>query len=156
MKLWQGNGAVHMGGNFREGLSISSSSRGSERRRNLRLDVVNQQLVTIDLGADNGGLLLDLSVGGVAIQTVAPLKSGATSPFAFRLPQSDSEIEGSGVFVWVDDTKLTGGLRFDKLSPQGKQLVEQWLKARGGKVAPRRVNVPTLKGALPDAGFASA
>src|SRR5690349_11922264 len=105
-----------MGGNFREDFSLSSSSPGSERRRHSRLDVVDQQLVTIDLGPENGGLLLDLSVGGVAIQTVAPLKHGAISPFAFRLPQSDSEIEGRGVFVWVDDSKLTGGLRFDELS----------------------------------------
>jgi sulfur-oxidizing protein SoxB len=34
------------------------------------------------------------------------------------------------------------------------EVVEEWLKARGGKVAPRAVNVPRLAGALPNAGFA--
>lgn len=34
------------------------------------------------------------------------------------------------------------------------ELVEQWLKARGGKVAARHVNVPKLTGALPNPGFA--
>lgn len=35
-------------------------------------------------------------------------------------------------------------------------LVEQWLRARGGKVAPRQVNVPRLTGALPNPGYAQA
>ncbi|MEP6790134.1 MAG: 5'-nucleotidase C-terminal domain-containing protein, partial [Ramlibacter sp.] len=34
------------------------------------------------------------------------------------------------------------------------ELVEQWLKARGGKVAARQPNVPKLLGALPNAGYA--
>jgi S-sulfosulfanyl-L-cysteine sulfohydrolase len=33
------------------------------------------------------------------------------------------------------------------------EVVEQWFKARGGKVAPRKVNVPRLIGALPNAGY---
>jgi sulfur-oxidizing protein SoxB len=36
------------------------------------------------------------------------------------------------------------------------ELVEQWLKARGGKVAARQVNVPKLTGALPNPGYAQA
>ena len=34
------------------------------------------------------------------------------------------------------------------------EVVEQWLKARNGKVAPRQVNVPRITGALPNPGFA--
>ncbi|MBC7603025.1 MAG: 5'-nucleotidase C-terminal domain-containing protein, partial [Ramlibacter sp.] len=33
-------------------------------------------------------------------------------------------------------------------------VVEQWLAARGGRVAPRQVNTPRLTGALPNAGYA--
>lgn len=36
------------------------------------------------------------------------------------------------------------------------ELVEQWLKARGGKVAARQVNVPKLTGGIPNPGFAHA
>jgi sulfur-oxidizing protein SoxB len=35
------------------------------------------------------------------------------------------------------------------------EVVEQWLKARGGKVAARKVNVPRIIGALPNPGFAA-
>jgi len=34
------------------------------------------------------------------------------------------------------------------------ELVEQWLRARGGKVAPRVVNRPRIAGALPNPGYA--
>ncbi|ODS91172.1 MAG: thiosulfohydrolase SoxB [Comamonas sp. SCN 65-56] len=33
--------------------------------------------------------------------------------------------------------------------------VEQWLKARGGKVAPRKLNAPKLTGGLPNPGYAA-
>jgi sulfur-oxidizing protein SoxB len=33
-------------------------------------------------------------------------------------------------------------------------VVEQWLKARGGKLAPRQPNTPRLTGALPNPGYA--
>jgi S-sulfosulfanyl-L-cysteine sulfohydrolase len=33
------------------------------------------------------------------------------------------------------------------------EVVEQWFKARGGKVAARKVNVPRLIGAVPNAGY---
>ena len=36
------------------------------------------------------------------------------------------------------------------------ELVEQWLQARGGKVAARQVNVPKLTGGIPNPGFAQA
>ncbi len=34
-------------------------------------------------------------------------------------------------------------------------LVEEWLKARGGKVAPRKLNSPKLTGGLPNPGYAA-
>ncbi|MFM8609715.1 MAG: thiosulfohydrolase SoxB, partial [Burkholderiaceae bacterium] len=38
--------------------------------------------------------------------------------------------------------------------PQVWELVEQWLKARGGKVAPRRLNQPRLIGMAGNPGVA--
>jgi sulfur-oxidizing protein SoxB len=34
------------------------------------------------------------------------------------------------------------------------ELVEQWLRAKNGTVAARRINMPRLTGGLPNAGFA--
>ena len=40
-------------------------------------------------------------------------------------------------------------------NPMVWDLVEQWLKARGGKVAPRKLNAPKLTGGLPNPGYAA-
>ncbi len=40
-------------------------------------------------------------------------------------------------------------------NPMVWELVEQWLKARGGKVSARRLNSPRLAGALPNPGYAA-
>ena len=40
-------------------------------------------------------------------------------------------------------------------NPMVWDQVEQWLKARGGKVAPRKLNAPKLTGGLPNPGFAA-
>ena len=39
-------------------------------------------------------------------------------------------------------------------APPVWELVEQWLKARGGRVTARQANLPTLVGALPNPGYA--
>ena len=39
-------------------------------------------------------------------------------------------------------------------NPMVWDLVEKWLKARGGKVAPRQLNAPKLTGGLPNPGYA--
>jgi sulfur-oxidizing protein SoxB len=38
--------------------------------------------------------------------------------------------------------------------PMVWDLVETWLKAKGGKIAPRRLNAPTITGGLPNPGYA--
>jgi sulfur-oxidizing protein SoxB len=35
------------------------------------------------------------------------------------------------------------------------EVVEQWLKAQGGKVKPRQLNTPKITGGLPNAGYAA-
>jgi sulfur-oxidizing protein SoxB len=41
-------------------------------------------------------------------------------------------------------------------NPQVWEVVETWLKARGGKVAPRKLNTPKLVGdVLPNPGYAA-
>ena len=58
-----------------------------------------------------------------------------------------------------DDGALLGPwnpwLREPRFGKPVWELVEGWLKARGGKVTPRQVNVPAIRGALPNEGYAA-
>jgi hypothetical protein len=66
-------------------LSSPRSSRRSHARR--RLD----RIAYADLGADNGGILLDVSEGGMHFQVVGALVKGRICHVKFTLPAHTSQ-----------------------------------------------------------------
>lgn len=64
-----------------------------------------------------------------------PIEAGRTYKVAGWAPVSEEAAKAGNPPVW--------------------ELVEQWLKAQGGKVTPREVNIPKLTAGLPNPGFAS-
>ncbi|MBK6868407.1 MAG: thiosulfohydrolase SoxB [Burkholderiales bacterium] len=63
-----------------------------------------------------------------------PIEAGKTYKVAGWAPVAEEASKAGNPMVW--------------------DLVEQWLKARGGKVAPRQLNAPKLTGGLPNPGYA--
>ncbi|MBK8664765.1 MAG: thiosulfohydrolase SoxB [Burkholderiales bacterium] len=63
-----------------------------------------------------------------------PIDAGKTYKVAGWAPVAEEASKAGNPMVW--------------------DLVEQWLKARGGKVAPRQLNAPKLTGGLPNPGYA--
>ena len=121
------------------GFGTAKKAAGSERRRHRRREIVDRQIVPIQLGANNGGLVVDLSAGGAAVVSVAPLERSSSSSFALNFAETNSHVEGTGVFVWVDSTGLNAGLRFDRLTPKARHLLDEWLseEADAAEAAPR-------------------
>jgi len=85
---------------------------------------------TIDPNAAMGKRITDMRLNG------KPLDASRTYKVAGWAPVAEEAAKAGNRPVW--------------------EVVEQWLKARNGKVAARAVNVPKLAGALPNAGFADA
>ena len=84
----------------------------------------------IDPNAAMGRRITDMRLNGKAIEASRTYKVAGWAPVAEEAAKAGNRP------VW--------------------EVVEQWLKARGGKVAARAVNVPKITGALPNAGFADA
>lgn len=81
----------------------------------------------IDPGATMGRRISDMRLNG------KPIAAGKTYKVAGWAPVSQEAARAGNKPVW--------------------ELVEQWLKARGGKVTARKPNQPRLTGALPNPGF---
>ncbi len=103
----------------------TSPSR-SERRRTPRRSVVDQQIVSISLDRDNGGVILDLSSEGMAVQAVAGLQKGATAEFEFALPDSGTQLRGRGRVIWAEQSGRAG-LRILDLSEGSLAALCSWL-----------------------------
>lgn len=80
--------------------------------------------------ATAGRRIEDMRLGG------KPIEAGRSYKVAGWAPVSEEAARAGNRPVW--------------------EVVEQWLKAQGGKVTPRKVNEPKLTGGLPNPGYAAA
>jgi PilZ domain len=93
-----------------------------------------QQLVYLELGRDNGGVMLNLTEQGCGFQAITPVKLGDTS-FAFQM-SGGRRIAGDGEIVWTDEGGVTGGLRFTNVSLEARKQIRQWLEEMGAPEDP--------------------
>lgn len=82
-----------------------------ERRRHKRRPAMGQVLIPAELLPDNFGLLVDISLGGIAVQTVARMEPGAAIMVRCKLPPDNTPVEISGQVIWSNAEKVAG-IRF--------------------------------------------
>jgi hypothetical protein len=120
-----------------------SSVTTSDRRLTPRTKLV--EIAYIGMGPENGGLVLDVSDGGLSFHSVAPVRKAETIRFLLSL-RGHSRIEGAGEVVWTDEMKTVCGLRFTSLSAGAREYLNNWTdqsrmaqasRGRGISIAPR-------------------
>jgi hypothetical protein len=84
-----------------------------------------QQLVYLELGKENGGVMLNLSEHGCGFQAITPVKCGETR-FGFQI-NGGRRIAGDGEIVWADEAGVMGGLRFLNLPVEAHREIRTWL-----------------------------
>lgn len=106
--------------------TAGSFGRGPERRRHPRFRVIEKQLVTVDLGPQHRGLLVDVSLSGAAIQPYSPMADGQSSLVKFEVPGEELPFEAEGVVTWVGPSGRVG-LRFQKINEVAEQALREWI-----------------------------
>jgi hypothetical protein len=84
------------------------------------------QLVYLELGAGNGGMLLSISEEGFRFRAVSPVRPNGTMPFAFSLDGSH-RLEGNGTVEWLEEDGKSGGMRFTDVSEEFQATLKGWL-----------------------------
>jgi hypothetical protein len=98
---------------------MNQNKRAIVRRR-------TQQLVYLELGRENGGVMLNLSEEGCGFQAITPVKMGE-SRFGFQI-NGGRRIAGDAQVVWSDESGVMGGLRFVNLPPEARKEIRSWLE----------------------------
>jgi hypothetical protein len=115
-----------------------------ERRQAPRMTV--KELAYVNLDRDNGGVILNISEGGLCFQATAPVQrteivrlwfscrsqrieavpghASRNEPQAIEIP---GFIETESQLTWRDDTQKKGGLRFIKLPAEARQQIRDWM-----------------------------
>lgn len=83
------------------------------------------QLLYLELGADNGGIILNLSDEGCNFQAIGPVMEKELQ-FEFALG-GGHQIQGKGQITWLDQSRKLGGLRFNGLAAEHRQQIRKWL-----------------------------
>jgi protein TonB len=98
-----------------------------EKRRVARIRVIDSQLITVDLGDGNSGLMVDAAEWGIAVQAVAAPPVGSQRTISFLLPDSNVKISAAGRITWKDNTNQLG-IHFTEISEMQRKVLRKWLE----------------------------
>jgi CheY-like chemotaxis protein len=97
-------------------------------RRFLRVAVHHLSHVAI-AGMSDPAFVLDLSEGGIAIQSLAPMQHGQVVRLTFELPGTSSKISAAAKVVWSDPTGRIG-MEFEDLGDFHRNQLKHWVGER--------------------------
>jgi hypothetical protein len=121
-----------------------------ERRHSLRHKVNTPAFASFD--GVTGGMILDLSEEGMAMQTMAPLEEHSRVPLHISLGEPAVYLETTGYVAWADALGRAG-VRFTDLPEESRGRLREWLTQHASEPswkAPRWVvrdqSSPSLRG----------
>lgn len=103
-------------------VSVPASDRRAHPRQPIR------SLAYVHLGESNGGIVLNISESGIAVQAAEALDA-AESPLALRIeiPRSRKRLEVTGEIMWVGESRKEAGLRFVDLQEDALKRIHAWM-----------------------------
>jgi PilZ domain/Gram-negative bacterial TonB protein C-terminal len=104
-----------------------SFAKTGERRQHPRKITA---LAYVRLGDSNGGIILNVSEGGLAV-TAAEIFEGSELPrLRFQLGVNADWIDASGQVVWLSDSKKGAGIQFINLTDEDRNHITRWISSR--------------------------
>ena len=105
----------------------------SDRRASARQVVRSLAYVALDEG--NGGIILNLSEGGLSVQAVTSLMDDFLPGVRFQLSEADSWIETNARITWARESRKLAGIEFIGLSEESRGRIRNWLNREAGAEA---------------------
>ena len=117
-------------------MSVHTGNSGAPLERRLHVRQRTDALVYLDIGADNGGIVLNLSGEGLRFQAVGPLDKQIELHLRIKIPGSKTRIDVTAQIAWLSDSKRQAGVRFLDLQPGGSVQIQEWIRSQASPRAP--------------------
>jgi TonB family protein len=98
-------------------------------RRHVR-HLITPRLYVAMNGSSAGGILYDVSPGGLSLDVVGPKPSGDRVLLDFDMPETGEHFEGSGRIIWQKDPGNRVGIQFIDLPQSSHLKIKSWISAR--------------------------
>jgi TonB family protein len=84
----------------------------------------------VELGGDNGGILLNLGEGGFAVQLALAFQTTELAELRFQIPQLRGWLTARGRIVWLSENKTLAGIQFLELPETTRREIRKWVAGR--------------------------
>ncbi len=107
------------------------------------------EIVYVNMQAENGGILLDISASGFGFQVASPIAAEREIKFRFSA-EGIEDLEITANIAWLDSDRKRGGVTFGQLPEKVRSRVNRWI---GIPTTPEVVSPETkIRGAAESAG----
>jgi hypothetical protein len=98
------------------------------------------EIVYVNMQAENGGILLDISASGFGFQVASPIAADPEIKFRFSA-EGIEDLEITANIAWLDSDRKRGGVRFGQLPEKVRSRVNRWsgIPTSPGAVSPETV-----------------
>jgi TonB family protein len=128
---------------------IDGSKQSADRRVHVRQPV--RSLAYVELGEGNGGIVLNVSEGGIAVQAVMSLMGEELPCVRVQLAHCKKRIEAKGRITWTGALRKTAGVELIDLSQEARSLLREWVAME----APNRDFVEEMTEPIENSDFAA-
>ena len=96
-----------------------------DRRRHARQRI--HSLSYVKMGDSNGGIVLNISEGGISVQAVAMLDPSEPVTLSLEIPRVRQRAEVNGEIAWLSASKKEAGIRFVDLPESTLKQIQKWM-----------------------------
>ncbi|HEY4880520.1 MAG TPA: TonB family protein [Candidatus Acidoferrales bacterium] len=105
----------------------NSGSKHPEKDRRIHARQRVHSLSYVKIGEGNGGIVLNISEGGISVQAAAVLDDSESVPLWLEIPQVRERLKITGEIVWLSLSRKEAGLRFVDLPESALREIRRWM-----------------------------
>ena len=105
----------------------NSGNKHPEKDRRLHARQRIHSLSYVKIGEGNGGIVLNISEGGISVQAAGVLDDSEILPLWLEIPKLRERVEVKGEIAWLSPSRKEAGLRFVDLPESTLREIQKWM-----------------------------
>ena len=105
-----------------------SSKTHPDKDRRLHARQRIHSLSYVKMGDSNGGIVLNISDGGISVQAAAALDPSEPVTLSLEIPRVRNRVEVKGEIAWLSPSKKEAGIRFIDLPESTLKQIQKWME----------------------------
>jgi TonB family protein len=111
-------------------IPVRADKSGAALERRFHVRQRSSSIVYVDIGMDNGGIVLDLSETGMGFQAAGPLGRESELDIKIRLSSSKARIHVTAQVVWISNSNRQAGVRFLDVRSEDHVQIQEWIQSQ--------------------------